>query len=460
MSGKRIEEDSFGKVEVLDRYYYGAHTQRALENFSVSDFKVPFELIRSIALIKICAAEVNYELSNLDEKIYKAIVKAGEEIYEGKLSDNFPLDIFQTGSGTSTNMNVNEVIAGRANEILTGKKGGKSPCHPNDHVNMGQSSNDVIPSAMQIACRILLDNLILELKNLAKTFKVKEREFKGVIKIGRTHLQDAVPMTLAQEFSGYRSQIESNIKRIKKVYDSLCALPLGGTAIGTGLGAHPEFGKRICEKISKRTKIKFREAKNKFEYISSRDCMVELMGALNTLASSLMKISNDLRLLSSGPLAGLNEIELPTLQAGSSIIPGKVNPVIPEMMIQICAFVHGAYNSVVIGSETGPLELNMMMPLIAFFTINSIKILTRGVSILNEKCLIGIKANKDVCRRYAEMSLALITPLTKKIGYDLASKIVLKAKREKKTLKEMLLEEKILSAKEIDQILDPFKMIK
>ncbi|MEN3045053.1 MAG: class II fumarate hydratase [Candidatus Hydrothermales bacterium] len=459
MKGKRVEVDPFGEVEIPDNFYYGAHTQRAIENLSVSDFKIPFELIKALSLIKICAAEVNYELFNLDEKIYKAILKAGEEIYEGKLSDNFPLDIFQSGSGTNTNMNVNEVIAGRANEILTGKKGGKSPCHPNDHVNLGQSSNDVIPSAMQISSRLLLDDLIKELKNLVEIIKTKEREFKKVIKIGRTHLQDAVPMTLGQEFSAYRAQIESNIKRIKKVFNSLIALPLGGTAIGTGVGAHPEFGKRICKKISKRTNINFREAKNKFEYISSRDCMVELMGALNTLATSLMKISNDLRLLSSGPLAGLNEIELPSLQAGSSIMPGKVNPVIPEMMIQICAFVHGAYNSVVIGAETGPLELNMMMPLISFLTINSIKILTKGVSILSNKCIKGIKANEEVCRRYAEMSLALITSLTKKLGYDKASEIVLKARRERKTLREVLIEEKILSEREIDQNLNPFNMI-
>ncbi|MEO0254643.1 MAG: class II fumarate hydratase [candidate division WOR-3 bacterium] len=459
MKKDRIERDSLGEVKVPFDKYYGAHTQRALENFSVSEFNFPFEFIKALSLIKICAAEVNYELGNLEESLYKSIVKAGEEIYEGKLKDNFPLDIFQTGSGTSTNMNINEVIAGRVNEIMTGKRGGKNPCHPNDHVNMGQSSNDVIPSAMQIASRILLDELVYEIKNFIKILKLKEREFKKIIKIGRTHLQDAVPMTLGQEFSGYRSQMESNLRRIKGVFKNLEQLPLGGTAIGTGINSHPEFGKRVCKKISERTGIKFKEAKNKFEYIAGRDCMVELMGALNTLAVSLMKISNDIRLLSSGPMAGFNEIELPSLQAGSSIMPGKVNPVIPEMMIQVCAFVHGAYNSVVTGAETGPLELNMMMPLIAFLSINSIKILKNAIRIFGEKCIKGIKANEDVCKRYAEMSFALITPLAKRIGYDKASYIVMKAKRERKTLKEVLKEEKILDEKEIEDILNPFKMI-
>ncbi|MEO0289991.1 MAG: class II fumarate hydratase [candidate division WOR-3 bacterium] len=459
MKNYRIEKDSLGEVKVPFDKYYGAHTQRALENFSVSEFNFSFEFIKALSLIKICAAEVNYELGNLEESLYKSIVKAGEEIYEGKLKDNFPLDIFQTGSGTSTNMNINEVIAGRVNEILTGKRGGKNPCHPNDHVNMGQSSNDVIPSAMQIASRILLDDLVYEIKNFIKILKLKEREFKKVIKIGRTHLQDAVPMTLRQEFSGYRSQIESNLRRIKRVFKNLEQLPLGGTAIGTGINSHPEFGKRICRKISERTGIKFKEAKNKFEYIAGRDCMVELMGALNTLAVSLMKISNDIRLLSSGPMTGFNEIELPALQAGSSIMPGKVNPVIPEMMIQVCAFIHGSYNSVVIGAETGPLELNMMMPLIAFLSINSIKILKNAIRIFGEKCIKGIKANEDVCKRYAEMSFALITPLAKRIGYDKASYIVMKAKKERKTLKEVLKEEKILDEKEIEEILNPFKMI-
>ncbi|MEO0301231.1 MAG: class II fumarate hydratase [candidate division WOR-3 bacterium] len=459
MKNYRIEKDSLGEVKVPFDKYYGAHTQRALENFSVSEFNFSFEFIKALSLIKICAAEVNYELGNLEESLYKSIVKAGEEIYEGKLKDNFPLDIFQTGSGTSTNMNINEVIAGRVNEILTGKRGGKNPCHPNDHVNMGQSSNDVIPSAMQIASRILLDDLVYEIKNFIKILKLKEREFKKVIKIGRTHLQDAVPMTLGQEFSGYRSQMESNLRRIKRVFKNLEQLPLGGTAIGTGINSHPELGKRICRKISERTGIKFKEAKNKFEYIAGRDCMVELMGALNTLAVSLMKISNDIRLLSSGPMTGFNEIELPALQAGSSIMPGKVNPVIPEMMIQVCAFIHGAYNSVVIGAETGPLELNMMMPLIAFLSINSIKILKNAIRIFGEKCIKGIKANEDVCKRYAEMSFALITPLAKRIGYDKASYIVMKAKKERKTLKEVLKEEKILDEKEIEEILNPFKMI-
>ncbi len=458
MKKYRIEEDSLGKVRVRSDKYYGAQTQRAIENFRVSDFKFPFEFIKALSLIKWCAAEVNSELKLLDKKISSAIIRAAREVYEGKLKDEFPLDVFQTGSGTSTNMNVNEVIANRANEILGFEKGKKYPVHPNDHVNMGQSSNDVIPSAMQIASRILLDELIEELEKLRSALSKKEKEFKKVIKTGRTHLQDAVPMTLGQEFSGYRSQIESNIRRIKSTFKSLESLPLGGTAIGTGVNSHPEFGKRICKRISEKTGIKFREAKNKFEYIATRDCMVELMGVLNTLAVSLMKISNDLRLLSSGPMTGFNEIRLPELQPGSSIMPGKINPVIPEMMIQVCAFVNGACVSVSIGGQNAPLELNIMMPLIAFLTINSIRIMKNAIGLFNEKCIKGIKANEEVCRRYAEMSFALITPLAKKIGYDRASKIVLKAYKEKKSIRDVLIEEGTLSKEEIEQLLDPFKM--
>ncbi len=459
MKKERIEEDFLGEVKIPSDRYYGAHTQRAIENFTVSEFKFPFEFIKALSLIKWCAAEVNYELKLIDKEISSALIKAAKEVYEGKLKEEFPLDIFQTGSGTSINMNVNEVIANRANEILGFGIGKKYPVHPNDHVNMGQSSNDTIPSAMQIASRILLEELVAELNKLKKALRKKEIEFKGVIKIGRTHLQDAVPMTLGQEFSGYCSQIESNIKRIKNTFEALENLPLGGTAIGTGINSHPEFGKRICEKISEKVGIDFKEAKNKFEYISSRDCMVELMGALNTLSVSLMKISNDLRLLSSGPVAGLNEIVLPELQPGSSIMPGKINPVIPEMMIQVCAFVNGALISVSIGAENGPLELNIMMPLIAFLTISSIKIMKNAVNLFTEKCIKDIKANEEICKKYAEMSFALITPLVKKIGYDKASKIVLKAYKEKKSIKEVLLEENIMEEKEIKEILDPFKMI-
>ncbi len=455
----RKERDSLGEVEVPEKAYWGAQTQRAIENFKVSGIKFPFEFIKAIVLIKRYSVEVNKNLGFLDKKISDAIIKVCEEILEGNLKEQFPLDIFQTGSGTSTNMNVNEVIANRANEILGHPLGSKKPVHPNDHVNLGQSSNDVIPSAIHISSRIKLNELLKSMDKLYNELDKKVKEFRNIIKIGRTHLQDAVPMTLGQEFSAYREQIKKNTERIKSNLPHLEELPLGGTAVGTGINAPPDFGKRVVERISERTKISFKEAKNKFEGISSKDAIVNLMNTLNTLAVSLMKIANDLRLLSSGPRTGLGEIILPPLQPGSSIMPGKINPVIPEMMIQICAQVMGNSLAVNIGGQNAPLQLNIMMPLIAYNTLFSIEILKNGIEIFSEKCISDIKADEKRCREFIEWSTSIITPLALKIGYDKAAKIAYKSFKEGKKIKDVLVEEGILSSEEADEILNPEKMI-
>lgn len=455
----RKERDSLGEVKVPINAYWGAQTQRALKNFKVSGLIFPYEFIFSIVLIKRFAAEVNQSLGLLQKNIASAIIKACEEILEGKFNDQFPLDIFQTGSGTSTNMNVNEVIANRANEILGYPLKGKKLVHPNDHVNLGQSSNDVIPSAIHISIRLKLEQLLKALEKLHKEFDKKTKEFKGIIKIGRTHLQDAVPITLGQEFSAYAEQVKKNMQRIGYSLPHLEELPLGGTAVGTSLNAHPEFARRVIKKISQKTNIPFRETSNKFEGISSKDAVVQLMGTLNTLCVSLMKISNDLRLISSGPRAGFGEINLPALQPGSSIMPGKVNPVIPEMMIQICADVMGKAFSITIAGQNAPLELNIMMPLIAYNTLFSIEILKNGINIFAEKCISGIKANKKRCKEFAEWSTSIITPLALKIGYDRAAEIAHRAYKTNKKIKEIVVEEGILTEEEAEEILAPEKMV-
>ncbi len=458
MNAFRIEKDAMGEIKVPAWAYWGAQTQRAIENFSVSGITIPIPMIKALAMIKKYAAEVNYELGLMEENIAYLISESAEEIIQEKWNEHFPLDIFQTGSGTSTNMNINEVISNIANEHFGSPPGSRYPIHPNDHINKGQSSNDVIPSAIHISARIESEKLIDELKNLQKTFELKIDEFKDIIKIGRTHLQDAVPMTLGQEFSGYKTQIENSIKRIQKTYEFLEELPLGGTAIGTGINTHPEFGKNVIKKISNRTNIQFRESKNKFEAISSKDALVEFMSSLNSLAVSLTKIANDLRLLSSGPRAGFGEIILPSLQPGSSIMPGKINPVIPEMMIQTCAFVMGCNFTVTIAGQNSPLELNVMMPLIAYCILNSIKILKNSINIFTEKCVSGIQVNKKRCEELVEWSLALITPLSLKIGYDRASEIAYKALKLNKTIRQVLIDDGILTEKEIEEILDIKKM--
>ncbi|WP_455383112.1 class II fumarate hydratase [Salinispira pacifica] len=455
----RTESDTMGKVELPEWAYWGAQTQRAVENFTVSDARIPRAMVRALALIKKYAARTNAYLGVLDEKLAGAIDTAATEVLEGKWKDHFPIDVYQTGSGTSWNMNMNEVVANRANELLGQPLGTKKPVHPNDHVNRGQSSNDVIPAAVHIADRMEAEKLISSLEKLHKALSERAAEFAEVVKIGRTHLQDAVPMTLGQEFSGYAAQIEKAIRRVRNALPSLEELALGGTAVGTGINCDPEFAPLVCKGIAEHTDLPFKPAANKFEAIATRDAQVELMGVLNTVATSLMKIANDLRLLASGPRAGLGEITLPSLQPGSSIMPGKVNPVIPEMVIQVAAHVCGQAVAVTIGGQNAPLELNMMNPLIAYETLSAMELLTRTAAAFADKCIAGITADEERASYWIEWSLALVTPLATEIGYDRASAIAYRAFKEKRAVREVAREEKVLPDERLDELLDPKKMI-
>jgi fumarate hydratase class II len=449
----RKEKDSLGTIEVPEDAYFGASTQRAVNNFPVSGLRFHTSFIYSLALIKKSAAIVNHELGLLDKKISEPIVTSAREIMQGKLEDQFVVDVFQTGSGTSTNMNVNEVIASRANEIVTGKKGGKFPVHPNDHVNLGQSSNDVIPSAIHISALTLIKkSLIPSLVSLKKGFSDKAVEFKDVKKIGRTHLQDAVPIFLGQTFSGYERQIALAIKRIETSQEHLAELALGGTAVGNGLNTHPDFAKKVILLISKHSKFNFREAENHFEAQGAQDAAVETSGALKTIAVSLIKICNDIRWLASGPRCGLGEISIPSLQPGSSIMPGKINPVIPEAVIQVCAQIMGNDTTIAVSGQAGNFELNVMLPVIAYNLLQSIDLLSSATRLLAEKCISGIRANKEKCAANIEKSLAMATYLVPHIGYDKAAIIAKKAHETGKTVIEIVREEKILSEKELGKI--------
>ncbi|HUI72876.1 MAG TPA: class II fumarate hydratase [Spirochaetia bacterium] len=455
----RNETDSLGNVTVPSWAYWGAQTQRAVENFSVSDLRIPIRLIRALGIVKEVAAEVNHSLGLIEKPLADAIRQAAREMAEGKWNNHFPIDVFQTGSGTSWNMNANEVIANRANETLGSPLGSKKPVHPNDHVNRGQSSNDVIPTVISMADREEAGETARALGKLQESLERKSLQFADVLKIGRTHLQDAVPMTLGQELSGYARQIEKGRELLERCFHNLEELAIGGTAIGTGLNAHPDFAERVVAGISKRTGIPFREAKNKFEAIGARDSQVELMGALTTVAVSLTKIANDLRLLGSGPRTGLAEIVLPALQPGSSIMPGKVNPVILEMTIQAAAHVMGSSLSVTMAGQTGPLELNMMQPIIAWETLSSLSLIGRTATVLAEKCIDGIEADVEKSREWIERSLALVTPLTLRVGYDKAAKLAQKALKENRTIREIVVAEGVLTADEADKLLDPRAMI-
>jgi fumarate hydratase class II len=453
--GFREEKDTMGTVKVPAEAYYGAQTQRAGENFPISGIGMPAEFIRALALIKLSAAEVNAELGLLEDAKIKAVTEACREVLEGRHNDQFIVDVFQTGSGTSTNMNMNEVLATRANEILTGRKATKSPVHPNDHVNQGQSSNDVIPSALHVAAALSIKNALLpSLQNLHADLAAKAAEFADIKKIGRTHLQDAVPMTLGQEFSGYARQIELGIERLKAVQKRLAELALGGTAVGSGLNAHPEFAARVIEKLSRQTGLTFVEAQNHFEAQAARDAAVETSGALKTVAVSLVKIANDIRWLSSGPRCGLAEINIPPLQPGSSIMPGKVNPVIPEAVLQIAAQVMGNDMAITIGGQSGNFELNVSIPLIAHNLLQSIRLLSSGVEVFSEKCIKGVTANHDKCAANVEKSLAMVTGLVPYIGYDRAAAIAKIAYESGQTIRKVAIQEKVLPESQINQILD------
>ena len=457
----RIEKDSMGEMSVPNNAYYGAQTQRAFENFPVSDLKIPKPLIKALGIIKKSAAVVNHKLGYLPNDIKDAIVKASDEVINGKFDNQFIVDIFQTGSGTSSNMNTNEIIANRASEILGGNIGDRFPVHPNDHVNFGQSSNDVFPTAIHISSNMEVENsLIPALENLSKSLTNKVNEFEQVLKIGRTHLQDATPITLGQEFSGYKKMIDKSILRLKKAQSPLAELAQGGTAVGTGINTHIQFGELIALEISNNSGMKFKEAENHFEAQSTQDSVVELSGTLKTISVSLSKIANDIRWLGSGPRAGIGELILPSVQPGSSIMPGKVNPVICESMIQSCAQVIGNDIAITLGGQGGIFELNLMLPLISHNLLQSIQILSNSIKIFTEKLIDDLKADEKKCLDYIEGSLAMCTSLAPIIGYDKAAEIAYNAYESGKTVREIALEEKVLSVEKLNELLDAKSMTK
>jgi fumarate hydratase class II len=457
----RIEEDALGTVPVPESAYYGAQTQRAIENFPVSGLTFSRSFIRALGLIKKCAAGVNQELGLLDPELAKAIIAAAQEVVEGQLDSNFIVDVFQTGSGTSTNMNANEVIAGRANEILTNRRGGRLPVHPNDHVNLGQSSNDVIPSTIHIAAMTAIKyQLIPSLNRLHQCLTQKAHEFKDIIKIGRTHLQDAVPISLGQEFGGYGRQIELGIRRMEEASEGLSEIALGGTAVGTGLNTHPDFPARVIERLSHETGCTIREAENHFEAQAAQDTAVKTSGLLKTLAVSLAKIANDIRWLASGPRCGLGEINLPSLQPGSSIMPGKVNPVIPEVVVQVAAQVVGNDATITLGGLGGNFELNTMLPVIGYNLLQSISLLNSTIDLFATKCIDGISANRDKCAASVEQSLALSTYLVPTIGYDKAASVSKEAYRSGKTVRQVVVESGLMTEAGFDELFEEIRVSK
>ena len=454
----RIERDTMGELAVPVEAYYGVQTARAIENFPISSLRMPRAVIRAMGMIKRAAATVNHSLGLLDRKPADAIKQAATEVIDGKLDAEFPVDIFQTGSGTSTNMNTNEVISNRATELLGGARGSKL-VHPNDHVNLGQSSNDVIPTAIHIAASEMMQQQLLPaLTRLHKALKGKAKEFDKVVKIGRTHLQDATPVRLGQEFGGYARQIELGIQRIKQAQEALSEVALGGTAVGTGLNCHPEFSAKVMTIISKETGCSFKEAKDHFEAQSAQDSLVEASGHLRTLAVSLMKIANDIRWLGSGPRCGLGEINLPETQPGSSIMPGKVNPVIAESVTMVCAQVIGNDVTVTVGGQAANFELIVMMPVMAYNLLQSIELLATASNNFSAKCIEGIKANEERCKSLIEESLAMCTALAPEIGYEAAAKLAKEAYKSGKTVRQVAKEQKVLPDGRLAELLDPWRM--
>lgn len=460
MSKFRIERDSMGEVKVPGWALFGAQTQRAVDNFPISGIRFPRSLIHALGLIKKAAAETNAELELLDHQIAVAIGAAADEVVEGKHDRHFVVDVFQTGSGTSTNMNANEVIANRARELQSMGLEGRR-IHPNDHVNMGQSSNDVIPTALHVAASVEIDKgLAPALGRLRDSLRTKEEEFAATLKIGRTHLQDAVPISLGQEFSAFRSMIEHSLRRLESTRFHLSELAIGGTAVGTGLNCHPRFPSKVVSKLSAWTGLVFREAENRFEALSARDAAVEASGILKTIAVSLTKISNDLRWLSSGPRCGLGELTLPAVQPGSSIMAGKVNPVIPEAAAMVAAQVMGNDVTINIAGQSGNFQLNVMMPVIAHKLLESIHLLSAVSALLAEKCISALQANEKRMEEMIEGSLAMVTALVPRIGYDRAAEMAKKALESGKTIREVGFEEKVLSPDELERLLDPARMVK
>jgi fumarate hydratase class II len=455
----RKEKDFLGEVNVPADAYYGVQTLRAVENFPISGYRLPREFIRAQGIIKLSAAAANMKVGRLDSKIGQAIVIASREVIEGKFDSSFVVDVFQAGAGTSQNMNANEVIANRAIELLGGILGDYSLVHPNDHVNMAQSTNDTIHVALHIsALEAIQKSLLPALRLLLSSLRKKSEEFEDVVKLGRTHLQDAVPITLGQEFGGYASMIDHGIGRIERGSENLMELNFGGTAVGTGLNAHPKFADLAIDEVSTITGIRFRKASDMFEATQSLDAAVEAASALKTVAVSFTKIANDLRLLSSGPAAGFGEIILPSVQPGSSIMPGKVNPSIAEMFNMVAMQIISNDLGVMLAGMAGQLELNVMMPIAAWDLLTSIRIAANGSRVFAEKCVAGIAANLEICKKYAEMSSQLATALSPKIGYEKAAEVAKKSVATKKPIREIAREMTSLSDTELDALLDVKKM--
>ncbi len=456
----RKEFDSIGSIKVPNDKYWGASTQRSKKYFDIGEFFVRTVLIKSIAIIKKAAAKVHVKQKQISPKLSNAIIKASNEIISGKLNEHFPLKVWQTGSGTQTNMNVNEVISNRAIEILGGKKGSKKPIHPNDHVNKSQSTNDVFPTAMHIAIALETNEKLLpSLNQLNRELKKKINQFKNIIKVGRTHLQDATPLSLGQEFSGYQSQLEDCINRIKKALNEIYYLAQGGTAVGTGINSKKGFDKKVVNEIRKITKIPFKPTKNKFAALAAHDEIVNFSGTLNTTAVCLMKIANDIRFLGSGPRAGYGELILPANEPGSSIMPGKVNPTQSEAVTMVCVKVIGNHNGITMAGSHGHFELNVFKPLIAHNILQSIDLLADSSKNFSQFCIKGLKADKEKIKYYLDRSLMLVTALAPKIGYDNAAKIAKKALKNKTTLKNEALKSGLISEKDYDNIVNPKKMI-
>jgi len=460
MTATRIETDTFGPIEVAADRYWGAQAQRSLGNFKIGWEKQPLPVVRALGIVKRAAAEANLALGKLDPKIAETIIAAANEVIDGKLNDHFPLVVWQTGSGTQSNMNANEVISNRAIEMLGGEMGSKKPVHPNDHVNMSQSSNDTFPTAMHIACaEQVVHDLLPALKHLHTALAAKAAEWKDIIKIGRTHTQDATPLTLGQEFGGYAQQIENGIARIEMTLPMLMQLAQGGTAVGTGLNAPVGFAELVAEKIAGVTGLAFTTAPNKFEALAAHDAMVFSHGAINTVAASLFKIANDIRFLGSGPRAGLGELSLPENEPGSSIMPGKVNPTQSEALTQVCAQVFGNHSTLTFAGSQGHFELNVFNPVMAYNFLQSVRLVADAAISFTDNCVVGIEPRVDNIRKGVENSLMLVTALNGKLGYDACAKIAKTAHKNGTTLREEAVGGGYLTNEEFDQFVRPEKMI-
>ncbi|TVR47179.1 MAG: class II fumarate hydratase, partial [Puniceicoccaceae bacterium] len=455
----RIEKDSMGEMSLPDEALYGASTQRAVLNFPISGRPMPPGFITGLGLVKLACAQANEELGRLSREKTRLICQAAEEVMEGRHHVQFPVDVFQTGSGTSSNMNINEVIANRCSQLAGEAIGSKKPVHPNDDVNLGQSSNDIIPTVLHVSVAVALrEHLLPALEHLAASLQAKVDAWAGIVKIGRTHLMDATPLTLGQEFSGYAAQVRKGGERARRAIKVLEELAIGGTAVGTGINCHPEFAAKVCRILNDRTGISFVEAANHFEAQGGRDDCVEVAGCLSTIAASLTKVANDIRLLGSGPRSGIGEIKLKPTQPGSSIMPGKVNPVMSEMLVQVALHATGLCHTVVLCGRDGHFELNVTLPLLAHCLHESIHCLANGARVFADECVAGLEADEERCRELVERSLMLVTALNPFIGYDKAAEVAKKAHAENRTLREVVLELKLLDEATLDRALDHFAM--